>query len=74
MLTRKGKSISPAHVEPGVVLGANSGSTAGNVLAATMDRRTFLKRSGLAAGGGAIASQLRFTSTPMHLKGKPASK
>src|SRR3989449_8424382 len=31
------------------------------VLAKTMDRRTFLKRSGVTAGAGAVASQLPFS-------------
>src|SRR2546421_6783905 len=31
------------------------------VLASTMDRRTFLKRSGVTAGAGAVASQLPFS-------------
>ena len=58
MLTRKTRPVSTAHPEPAVVLAA-SAQPAG-VLAATMDRRTFLKRSGLAAGGGAIATQLPY--------------
>ena len=61
MLIRKAKSV--ARPEAGVILAANPVSTAPNancVLAATMDRRTFLKRSGLAAGGGAMASQLPY--------------
>ena len=61
MLTKKAKTSSRAAPEAGVVLASNSVSTAANsVLAATMDRRTFLKRSGLAAGGGAIATQLPY--------------
>ena len=55
MLTRKAKSSPRPAAAPAVV-----SATAASVLAATMDRRTFLKRSGLAAGGGAIASQLPY--------------
>ena len=59
MLTRKAKSA--ARPEAGVILASNPASTAtGGVLAATMDRRTFLKRSGLVAGGGALATQLPY--------------
>ena len=59
MLTRKAKSTS--RPEAGVILASNPASTAsGGVLAATMDRRTFLKRSGLVAGGGALATQLPY--------------
>lgn len=69
MLIRKSKAHSQSKPEAGVVLaanpaanfGANSASTvAGNILATTMDRRTFLKRSGLVAGGGAMATQLPY--------------
>jgi formate dehydrogenase major subunit len=69
MLTRKSKAHSQSKPEAGVVLaanpaanfGANSASTvANNILATTMDRRTFLKRSGLVAGGGAMATQLPY--------------
>jgi formate dehydrogenase major subunit len=69
MLIRKSKAHSSAKPEAGVVLaanpaanfGANSASTvANNILATTMDRRTFLKRSGLVAGGGAMATQLPY--------------
>ena len=45
MLTKKQNFLSRAAPEAGVVLASNSVSTAANsVLAATMDRRTFLKR------------------------------
>ncbi len=70
MLTRKGKSTARATPEPAVILAANSASTvpqgdflrggANSVLATTMDRRAFLKRSGLVAGGGVVASQLPY--------------
>ena len=60
MLTKKAKS-SRAGVTPEIA--RNFASTAeaqvaqpAGILAATMDRRSFLKRSGLVAGGGAIAS------------------
>ena len=62
MLTRKSKSgtrrASAANIGHNEVSTATSGVS--NVLASTMDRRTFLKRSGLAAGGGAIATQLPY--------------
>ena len=51
LLTRKGERISAA----GPRLRRLSG-----VSLSTMDRRTFLKRSGLAAGAGAFASQLPY--------------
>ena len=56
LLTRKSPSGAPlrAHAESKL-----SRSLAG-VLAKTIDRRTFLKRSGVAAGAGAFASQLPF--------------
>jgi formate dehydrogenase major subunit len=60
MLTRKSSAssrrVSAANFEQ------NSASTATitSVLAKTMDRRTFLKRSGLVAGGGAMATQLPY--------------
>ncbi|NJD26061.1 MAG: formate dehydrogenase [Betaproteobacteria bacterium] len=57
MLTRKSHSGGAARAD----FAAQAASTAaGGVLAATMDRRTFLKRSGLAAGGGALATQLPY--------------
>ena len=58
MLTRKSHSSSNRQVDSAVVAAASP--AAGGVLAATMDRRTFLKRSGLVAGGGAIATQLPY--------------
>jgi formate dehydrogenase major subunit len=60
MLTRKAKSPSASETAAGLVLSAKPAGGVAGVLAATMDRRTFLKRSGLAAGGGAIASQLPY--------------
>ena len=64
MLTKKAKS-SRAGVTSEIA--RNFASTAeaqvaqpAGILAATMDRRSFLKRSGLVAGGGAIASQLPY--------------
>ena len=61
MLVKKGKSRTQFTPEAGVVLAANPASTAINgVLATTMDRRAFLKRSGLVAGGGALATQLPY--------------
>ena len=61
MLTRKAKAA--ARPEAGVILASNPALTAtGGVLAATMDRRTFLKRSGLVAGGGALATQLPYNT------------
>jgi len=61
MLTRKVKSPAQSRPEAGVIMAANPAANLANgVLAATMDRRTFLKRSGLAAGGGVVASQLPY--------------
>jgi formate dehydrogenase major subunit len=61
MLTRKSKSSARSATPDAVILAANPASTAASgILAATMDRRTFLKRSGLVAGGGAIATQLPY--------------
>ncbi|MGE5945433.1 MAG: molybdopterin-dependent oxidoreductase, partial [Betaproteobacteria bacterium] len=59
MLTRKAKS--PVRRDAAANFGQNEVSTAAaGLLAPTMDRRTFLKRSGLVAGGGAIATQLPY--------------
>ncbi len=58
MLTRKAKST--VRRESAANFAPNEASTATNVLATTMDRRTFLKRSGLAAGGGVMATQLPY--------------
>ncbi|MGB9494743.1 MAG: formate dehydrogenase subunit alpha [Azonexus sp.] len=61
MLTRKATAHQGTLPEAGVILATNPASTAtGNILAKTMDRRTFLKRSGLVAGGGALATQLPY--------------
>jgi len=56
MLTRKSAGA-PAQLSSG--RGRLSRSLSG-MLAKTIDRRTFLKRSGVAAGAGAFASQLPF--------------
>jgi len=56
MLTRKSTGA-PAQLSSGQ--GRLSRSLSG-MLAKTIDRRTFLKRSGVAAGAGAFASQLPF--------------
>ncbi len=61
MLTRKATAHQGTLPEAGVILATNPALTAtGNILAKTMDRRTFLKRSGLVAGGGALATQLPY--------------
>ena len=61
MLVKKGKSRPQYTPEAGVVLAANPALTAASgILATTMDRRAFLKRSGLVAGGGALATQLPY--------------
>jgi formate dehydrogenase major subunit len=57
MLTRKSTGA-PAQLSSGH--GGLSRSLSG-MLAKTIDRRTFLKRSGVAAGAGAFASQLPFS-------------
>jgi len=57
MLTRKSTGA-PAQLSSGH--GRLSRSLSG-MLAKTIDRRTFLKRSGVAAGAGAFASQLPFS-------------
>ncbi|HTF14655.1 MAG TPA: molybdopterin-dependent oxidoreductase, partial [Burkholderiales bacterium] len=54
MLTRKSAGA-PAHLSSSRLSRSLSG-----MLAKTLDRRTFLKRSGVAAGAGAFASQLPF--------------
>ena len=56
MLTRKSAGA-PAHLSSGHSRLSRSLS---GMLAKTMDRRTFLKRSGVAAGAGAFAAQLPF--------------
>src|SRR5216683_2369633 len=55
MLTRKSAGA-PAHLSSSRLSRSLSG-----MLAKTIDRRTFLKRSGVAAGAGAFASQLPFS-------------
>src|SRR5258708_4371780 len=55
MLTRKSAGA-PAHLSSSRLSRSLSG-----MLAKTIDRRTFLKRSGVAAGAGAFASQLSFS-------------
>jgi formate dehydrogenase major subunit len=54
LLTRK--ATAPAVTPQGRLSRGLSG-----VLAATMDRRTFLKRSGVGVGAGALAAQLPFS-------------
>src|SRR3977135_128321 len=55
MLTRKSAGAA-AHLSSSRLSRSLSG-----MLAKTIDRRTFLKRSGIAAGAGAFASQLPFS-------------
>src|SRR5438067_9970597 len=55
LLTRKASSTS-ASQQPRLARGPS-----GVFAQKTMDRRTFLKRSGVTVGGGAVASQLPFT-------------
>src|SRR5712692_7964677 len=55
MLTRKSTGA-PAHLSSSRLSRSLSG-----MLAKTIDRRAFLKRSGIAAGAGAFASQLPFS-------------
>jgi len=56
MLTRKSAGA-PAHPSSG---NSRLSRSLSGMLAKTIDRRAFLKRSGLAAGAGAFASQLPF--------------
>src|SRR2546430_6200068 len=56
MLTRKSAGA-PAHLSSG---NSRLSRSLSGMLAKTIDRRAFLKRSGLAAGAGAFASQLPF--------------
>src|SRR5438552_18978586 len=56
MLTRKSAGA-PTHLSPSRLSRSLSG-----MLAKTIDRRTLLKRSGVAAGAGAFASQLPFST------------
>src|SRR5213082_823788 len=57
LLTRK--ATASAEVEPRAFNSRLSRGLSG-VLAKTMDRRTFLKRSGIGVGGAAVAAQLPF--------------
>ena len=57
LLTRKSAGEATSHG----LLTRSFASRAAGVLNASMDRRAFLKRSGLGAGAGAFASQLGFT-------------
>src|SRR5213592_4738885 len=56
MLTRKSAGA-PAHLSSG---NSRLSRSLSGMLAKTIDRRAFLKRSGLAAGAGAFATQLPF--------------
>src|SRR5947199_7136819 len=56
MLTRKSAGA-PAHLSAG---NSRLSRSLSGMLAKTIDRRAFLKRSGLAAGAGAFATQLPF--------------
>ena len=61
MLTRKSKTVEPSQgrlIRP-----------VARMLGRTIDRRTFLKRSGITVGAGAVASQLPFSM----LKEAPAA-
>ena len=60
MLTRKSSASSRRVPAANFEQNPASTATVNGVLAQTMDRRTFLKRSGLVAGGGAMASQLPY--------------
>src|SRR5689334_20384676 len=52
LLTRKATRVAPAH--------SRVTRPVSNMLGRTIDRRTFLRRSGITLGAGAIASQLPF--------------
>ena len=56
----KGAGIGFAHDLALVAALREATGIAATILAQTMDRRAFLKRSGLVAGGGAIAAQLPY--------------
>ena len=45
----------------------------GGVLSNTMDRRAFLKRSGIGAGAGAFSGALRRRFSPLHQSRNPPS-
>src|SRR2546428_5948940 len=57
LLTRKATS----EAAPQAASSPRFSRALSGVLAKTMDRRTFLKRSGVTAGAGAVASQLPFS-------------
>ena len=65
LLTRKSTSVSSA---PGRLTRTVSG-----MLGRTIDRRTFLRRSGIALGAGAVASQLPFSIVEEAQSAQPAS-
>ena len=60
MLVKKAKSRSTSSAAENQSTTAPATGIAASILAQTMDRRAFLKRSGLVAGGGAIAAQLPY--------------
>jgi formate dehydrogenase major subunit len=60
MLTRKSSASSRRVSAANFEQNPASTATVNGILAKTMDRRTFLKRSGLVAGGGAMATQLPY--------------
>ena len=58
MLVKKAKTRSVDSAAP--LIGASQAPVSG-ILGQTIDRRSFLKRSGLAAGGGVLATQLPYS-------------
>ncbi|HET9663242.1 MAG TPA: molybdopterin-dependent oxidoreductase, partial [Burkholderiales bacterium] len=64
LLTKKSTSVSSA---PGRLTRSVSG-----MLGRTIDRRTFLRRSGIALGAGAVASQLPFSIVEEAQSAQPA--
>ena len=64
LLTRKTQSAAQSALHQGSasrLVRSASARLAGNPFVSTMDRRAFLKRSGLTVGAGAFASQLPFS-------------
>ena len=58
MLVKKAKTRSAESAAP--LVGTTQAQSSG-ILGQTIDRRTFLKRSGVAAGGGVLATQLPYS-------------
>ena len=61
LLTRKANGSAAQHNGASALQHGRLAQSLNGVLAKTIDRRTFLKRSGIAAGAGAVAAQLPFS-------------